>query len=196
MRIENSVPRFTVCHHEWCKTVIPRDGTFYLHRTLMFDSFSCISFDFEWFILKVAFITTYNDDDVGTTKLHNVLYNQCKPNSLENFLFGARYHEWDKNFYPKQKPRISLSGMQWTETIYVGQWPIFHGPVILPYILKTLMDKRHNSNTGSMWCKDLPHKKWVSDLHFMVRRFCLISWRLFDGLMLYWRYWFSVIQMS
>ena len=26
----------------------------------------------------------------------------------------------------------------WTETIYVGQWPIFHGPVILPYILKTI----------------------------------------------------------
>ena len=33
---------------------------------------------------------------------------------------------------------------------------------------------------------------WVSDLHFMVQRFCLISWRLFDGLM-YWRYsvWFK-----
>ena len=32
---------------------------------------------------------------------------------------------------------------------------------------------------------------WVSDLHFMVQWFCLISWRLFDGGMLYWRYWFS-----
>ena len=23
----------------------------------------------------------------------------------------------------------------WLKTMYVGQWPIFHGPVILPYIL-------------------------------------------------------------
>ena len=37
---------------EWCKTVIPRDGIFYRHRTLMFDSFSCIPFDFEYFFLK------------------------------------------------------------------------------------------------------------------------------------------------
>ena len=35
---------------------------------------------------------------------------------------------------------------------------------------------------------------WVRDLHFMVQWFCLISWRLFDGLMLYWRYWLSVMQ--
>ena len=118
-------------------------------------------------------------------------------------------------------------------------WPICHGPVILPYILKTIwMDKSHNWNTGSMWCKDLPHKMyvgqwlifhgpvilpytlktiwwtngiigildpcdakinqikcmWVSDLHFMVQWFCLISWRLFDGLMLYLTFWFNVTQ--
>ena len=30
-----------------------------------FDSFSCIPFDFECFILQMAFITTYNDVDVG-----------------------------------------------------------------------------------------------------------------------------------
>ena len=35
---------------------------------------------------------------------------------------------------------------------------------------------------------------WVSDLHFMVQWFCLISWRLFDGLMLYRRYLFNVTQ--
>ena len=103
--------------------------------------------------------------------------------------------------------------------LYVGQWPILHGPVILPYILKTIW-----WNIGSMWCKDLPQKNawsvtyiswssdfvlhledydglmlyWemkiqcdtnielklymsTSDLYFMVQRFCLISWRLFDG---------------
>ena len=31
----------------------------------MLDSFSCIPVDFECFILKVAFFTTYNDIDVG-----------------------------------------------------------------------------------------------------------------------------------
>ena len=49
-----------------------------------------------------------------------------------------------------------------------------------------LMDKCHNWDIVSMWCKDLPHKMYV------VQWFCLVSWRLFDGWMLYWRYWFSV----
>ena len=35
---------------------------------------------------------------------------------------------------------------------------------------------------------------WVSDLHFMVQWFCFTCWRLFDGLILFWRYWFSVTQ--
>ena len=26
----------------------------------------------------------------------------------------------------------------WPNKIYVGQWPIFYGPVILPYILKPI----------------------------------------------------------
>ena len=83
--------------------MIRRDGIFYPHRTLKFDSFSCIPLDFQCFILKVAFITTYNDVDVGhvfkmtslwrqnhanlTTKLHDALYNQCKPNSRIFFYF-------------------------------------------------------------------------------------------------------------
>ena len=40
------------------------------------------------------------------TKLRDVLYNQCKRIS------HMKISGWDKNFYPKQKPRISLSGMQ------------------------------------------------------------------------------------
>ena len=49
---------------EWCKTMIPRDGIFYPHQSLMFDSFSCIPFDFECFTLQAVFITTHNDVDV------------------------------------------------------------------------------------------------------------------------------------
>ena len=66
------------------------------------------------------------------------------------------------------------------------------------YLEDCLMDKCHNWNIGSMWCKGakIYHIKciWVSDLHFIVQWFCLISWRLLDGLMLHWRYWFSVTQ--
>ena len=43
----------------------PRDGIFYPHRTLVFDSFSCIPFDFECFILKGALINIHNDVYVG-----------------------------------------------------------------------------------------------------------------------------------
>ena len=43
----------------------PRDRIYYPHRTLMFDSLSCIPFDFECFILKVSFITTHYDIDTG-----------------------------------------------------------------------------------------------------------------------------------
>ena len=73
---------------------------------------------------------------------------------------------------------------------YAGQWPIFHGPVILPYTLEDyLMDKCHNWNIGFMWCKDLPDKMYVGQwptFHGPV----IWSWRLLDGLMLYW--WYSV----
>ena len=66
-RIENSVPRVTVWHHEALPSdaVIPKDGISYPHRTLRFESFSCIPFDFECFILKLAFITTHNDVGIG-----------------------------------------------------------------------------------------------------------------------------------
>ena len=37
------------------------------------------------------------------------------------------YYTWDTG---------SVWHKHWPETIYVGQWPIFHGPVILRYIFK------------------------------------------------------------
>ena len=84
----------------------------------------------------------------------------------------------------------------WPEFMYAGQWPICHGPVILPYIVKTIWWINViiwtlvpcDANIYLITCM------WVSDLHFMVQWFCLLCWRLFDGWMLYWRYWFSVTQ--
>ena len=67
---------------------------------------------------------------------------------------------------------------------HVGQGPIFHGPVVLPYILKTTCIWWTNVLIGILVPCDvkiyLNQYMWVSDLHFMVQRFCLISWRLFD----------------
>ena len=115
---------------EWCETVIPRDVIFYPHRTLVCDSFSCIPFDFECFIFKVAFImpTTNNDVDVGhflndvtvTSQWRQpndkVTWRPIQPMQTEftwKFSFWGEINGWDKNFYPKRKPRISLlSGMQ------------------------------------------------------------------------------------
>ena len=68
VRIENSVPRVTVWHQEALLSDAKQGsrGTEFSIRTEhIFDSFSCIAFDFECSILKVAFITTYNDVDVG-----------------------------------------------------------------------------------------------------------------------------------
>ena len=61
-------------------------------------------------------------------------------------------------------------------------WPVFHGPVILPYILNTI------------WCMyiifrimnlygprfDLKINVGHCDLYFMFQWLCLISWRLLD----------------
>ena len=74
--------------------------------------------------------------------------------------------------------------------MYICQWPIFHGPVIFASYLKTIWWT--NATIGILVPCDakiyLIKCMWVSDLHFMVQWFCLISWRLFDGLILYWRY--------
>ena len=44
VRIENSVTRVTVWHHEACRAAMPSDGIFNSHRTTIMDSFSRILF--------------------------------------------------------------------------------------------------------------------------------------------------------
>ena len=71
---------------------------------------------------------------------------------------------------------------------------IFHGPVILPYILKTIWWTNVIIGILDPYDAKIYHIKcmWVSDLHFVVQWFWLTSWRRFDGGMLDWIYWFSV----
>ena len=68
--------------------------------------------------------------------------------------------------------------------VNVGQfWPIFHGPVILPYILKTIWYMNtilwdYESVWPSVWPKINVGR---CDLYFMVQWFFLISWKLFSS---------------
>ena len=60
-------------------------------------------------------------------------------------------------------------------------WPIFHGPVVVPYTLQTISCM--NIIIGIMNQYDPPHDFKINvghqDLYFTVQWFCLIFWRLF-----------------
>ena len=70
---------------------------------------------------------------------------------------------------------IDLWVMKWRSA-----WPIFHSPVILPYIFKTIscMYIILSNQYDAMF--DLKIHVGHCDLYFMVQWFCLVSWRLFD----------------
>ena len=56
----------------------------------------------------------------------------------------------------------SVWHIHWPYQLYIGQWPICYGPVILLHILKTiLMEKRCTWDNGSLWLKDGPYKIYV-----------------------------------
>ena len=71
--------------------------------------------------------------------------------------------------------RCWFSVTQTLTRIFVYRSVTFHGPVIKPYILKTICWT--NAITGILVPCDakiyLIKCMWVSDLHFMVLRFCL-----------------------
>ena len=67
-----------------------------------------------------------------------------------------------------------------------SQWPIYHGPLILPYILKTVFNV-WTSLFGILSQYDLKINVGHCDLYFMVQWFCPIFPRLFDGWVSYFR---------
>ena len=69
-------------------------------------------------------------------------------------------------------------------------WPIFHGPVILPYVLKTI--QWLNIILMSQYGPTSDLKIFVGrcDLYFNVHWICLISWRLFDV----WTSYFGIMS--
>ena len=65
----------------------------------------------------------------------------------------------------------------WPHQVYVGQWPIFYGPVILLFIWKTIWWRNIVFEIMDQCDPKIDHVKymWVSGLYFMVHWFCLIS---------------------
>ena len=80
----------------------------------------------------------------------------------------------------------------WPQNNCRSLWPIFHGPMILPYIFKTVWCL--NILFGIMsqydWTFDLKINVGHWDLYFMVQWFCLIFWRLFDV----WTSYFEIMS--
>ena len=70
----------------------------------------------------------------------------------------------------------------WPKTKCMSRWPIFHGPVFLPYISKTIWWMSVILSDETVWPNLWPEIHiGQHDLHFMVRWLCIISWRLLDG---------------
>ena len=75
----------------------------------------------------------------------------------------------------------------WPQNKCRSLWPIFHGRVILPYILKTIWFMNIILRDYESVCTfDLQINVGLCDLHFIVHWFCLISWWLFDIWTPYW----------
>ena len=78
-------------------------------------------------------------------------------------------HAWDDQ---------SVWHKDWPHKIYVGQWPIFCGPVILLNILTVCWRNIILEIMDQCDIKiGLINYMWVIDLYFEVQWFCLISWR-------------------
>ena len=78
----------------------------------------------------------------------------------------------------------------WPKNKCRSLWPIFHGPVILPYILNTVWCMNIIlQDYESLWPMfDLKINVGHCDLYIVVQWFCLISWKLFSGWMTMRRY--------
>ena len=69
----------------------------------------------------------------------------------------------------------------WPKNNCWSLWPIFRGPVILNYILKTFWTSYFRIIGQYDQTFDLKVNVSHCDLYFIVQWFCLMSWRLFDA---------------
>ena len=91
----------------------------------------------------------------------------------------------------------------WPKNKCMSLWPIFHGPVILSYIMKTYSVAEHHTLGNEsvwpyIWPQNICRSLWPvfhgplnhCDLYFMVLWICLIFWRLFDV----WTSYFGIMS--
>ena len=79
----------------------------------------------------------------------------------------------------------------WLQNKCRSLWPIFHGPLMLPYILKTVRCMKIILwDYESVWHGIWPQNNNVvhCDLYFIVQWFCLIPWRLWYMSTILWDY--------
>ena len=79
----------------------------------------------------------------------------------------------------------------WPQNKCRSLWPIFHDPVIWPYILKVIWCMKSLFEIMNQYDPtfDLKINVGLSDLYFMVQWFCITSWKLFDV----WTSYFEII---
>ena len=84
----------------------------------------------------------------------------------------------------------------WPQNKCRSLWPIFHDPVILPYILNLFAAWTSCFGIMSQFDTifDLKINVGHCDLYFMVQWFCLISWKLFDIWTPYFGIWVSMAR--
>ena len=121
-------------------------------------------------------------------------------------LFGVTYISWFSDFtlyleyYLLDKCHTwditSMQPNEWPLTISRSLWPIFHGSVILPYILNTIC--WINVTPGILLpCDPMnDHLLYLGhcDLYFMLQWFCLLFLLLFHGELSYLDYYIYVTQ--
>ena len=114
MRTENSVTRVTVRHHEWCKTVIPSDVVFNLHRTTIKDSFSCILFLWQQHLsLNVCYFVSFTLRYLHFWSRHVLFrsYIRCwHQNVWRKMTSRCWCHAWELSYTPSCKTTFPSPG--------------------------------------------------------------------------------------
>ena len=118
------------------------------------------------------------------------IVDQCdtKIDHIKYIYRSVTYISWSRDFalyrenYLMDEGRTLDNGSVWHKDgphkIYVSQWPVFCGPVILLNILKAVWWRNITFGIMDRFDTKFGHIKqlWVSDMYFMVQWFCFIYW--------------------
>ena len=102
-------------------------------------------------------------------------------------LMTLTYVSWDEGQHDLHFMDRWIKIKLWKQVSVITAKQMFHGPVILPYILKTVWWMNIIlSDNESVWPNLWPQNNiGHADLYFTVQWIHLVSWRLFDGSTIY-----------